>query len=139
MFIIYERTLLSTNFVAWKRARVCDCPHASFKVLGFQRLRTEDRCRALLREPSELKWEGRTSGCDHQTAPFAKEAWSSLLLLATNGGVASHATGRENEPTKRLRMQPLPKRVSLLAGPQRVHAPLRPQLRRYFQWRQPYL
>src|SRR3954463_872215 len=31
MFIIYERTLLSTNFVARKRTRVCDCPRAHLK------------------------------------------------------------------------------------------------------------
>src|SRR5882672_1413234 len=41
MFIIYERTLLSTDFVARKCARISNCQPRSAKVLGLQWFREE--------------------------------------------------------------------------------------------------
>src|SRR5258706_3100539 len=113
------------------------------KVLGFQWFRDETNpacCQANGRNSS-----GRGTGAGVAIKPPVLREGSLILIITRllpvvaiiNGGVASRATGRENESTKRLRRQPLPKRVFPLAGPQRVHVLLRPQPRRCFQLRQP--
>ena len=131
----------SVNRFSWTEAsRGLRLSSRPSKVLGFQWCRDETNPAGCWAEGRKLERERRRSGCGHQNAVLRE---GSLILIITllpaiiNGGVASRATGRENEPTKRLRRQPLPKRVFLLAGPQRVHELPRPQLRRCFQLRQP--
>ena len=148
MFIIYERTLLSTDFVARKCARICNCQPCSAKVLALQWFRDEANL-AYWRANSSGRGLGAKQRWTPSKSPSLAKAIGlscelcpsgSLILInvgVINVGVASRATGRESEPTKHLRRQPLPKRVFPLAGLQRVHALPRPQPRRCFQVRQP--
>jgi hypothetical protein len=84
MFIIYERTLLSTDFVGQKRAGVCDCPPAHLRSWDFNGAGMKPIPRAAGRTVGNSSGRGEGAGVAIKP-PVLREP--SLILIITGSRI----------------------------------------------------